>query len=340
MRKKPKIAINGFGRIGRCILRAYIQNKDNLDIEIVKINCGRGDIHDRAHSFKYDSVHGNVQGVQVKDSNLLSVVGCGVFEMLFETDVKKLDWSGIDIVLECSGKLNSSELSSNHIKGGAKKVIVSAPCKGADATIVLGVNQNILKKEDDIISIGSCTTNCIAPIAHIINNSVGIQSGYMTTIHAYTNDQSLVDAYHNDRRRGRAAALSIIPSSTGAAKSIGTVIPELEGKLDGCAFRVPVPNVSIVDFKFNAKRSTSIEEINDVINEASITSNYSGILSICNEELVSVDFVGSKYSSIFDTTQTSVLKDEKTCRIAAWYDNEFGFANRMLELAALLPKYL
>ncbi len=329
--KQKSVAINGFGRIGRCVFRAYLSRKHELDIRITKINCGRGNIEDRLYSLLYDSVHGKLVGdVQVLSNDAFLFQG-EKFNMLFENNVQNWD---VDIVLECSGKLNSKALSFTHIENGAKRVIVSAPCKDADSTIVLGANENMLSSTNQIISIGSCTTNCIAPIAKIINDNLGIESGYMTTIHSYTNDQSLVDSYHKDKRRSRAAALSIIPASTGAAKSIGVVIPELKGKIDGAAFRVPVPNVSVVDFKFNSQKATSVAEINELFEIKS--KGLPNILSICRDELVSSDFIGSPYSAIFDPSQTSVLEDRRTCRVVAWYDNEFGFSNRMLELASLI----
>ncbi|MDZ5762545.1 Glyceraldehyde-3-phosphate dehydrogenase 2 [Candidatus Cyrtobacter comes] len=333
MRKKLKVAINGFGRIGRCVFKAYLSRFHELDIQITKINCGRGSIDDRLYSLVYDSVHGTLMGDMRVLSHDTFLFNGEKFAMLFENNIQNIDWD-VDIILECTGQLNSKKLSFSHIESGAKKVIVSAPCQDADSTIILGVNENVLKSADQVISIGSCTTNCIAPLAKIINNYLGIESGYMTTIHSYTNDQSLVDSYHKDKRRSRAAALSIIPATTGAAKSIGIVIPELEGRIDGAAFRVPVPNVSVVDFKFNSKNSTSVKEINELFEMQSKRS--SGILSICRDELVSSDFIGSSHSAIFDPSQTSVLKDQKTCRVVAWYDNEFGFSHRMLELASML----
>lgn len=328
-----RIAINGFGRIGRCILRALIAN-DRKDIEIVAINAGMGDIDSHIHLLKYDSTHGPLKAVQKIGNNILKV-GQREIPVLLELDPAKIDWAQykVDVVMECSGVFTKREAAAKHITSGAKKVIVSAPCDDADKTIVYGVNENILTNADKVISIGSCTTNCLAPVAKVLNDFIGIETGFMTTIHSYTNDQNTLDGIHKDKRRARAAAISMIPTSTGAAKALGLVLPELNGKLDGTAIRVPTHNVSMVDLKFLSKNPTSVNEINETIKEA--CKGHIGLaLDYTDEELVSIDFNQNPKSSIFDTTQTKVVKNN-FCRVAAWYDNEWGFSNRMLDVAAL-----
>ena len=330
-----KVAINGFGRIGRSVLRTYAEQCTDSIFKIVAVNAATPSIEDRLYNLKYDSVHGTLQNVVQLDSRVFSINNCAPIKMLFERDIAKLPWKdlGIEVVLECTGSFNDHASAALHIQNGAKKVIVSAPCKDADATIILGANESALRKEHAVISISSCTTNCLAPIAKILHNGIGIESGFMTTIHAYTNDQALLDSKHKDKRRSRAAALSIIPSSTGAAKSIGLVLPELAGKLDGAAVRVPVPNVSMIDLTFISSRETSVHEINSLVMSAS--KNIPSILSITDEELVSADINHNSSSAVFDLTQTKVV-NKTFCRIAAWYDNEWGFANRMLDIIPLL----
>lgn len=331
-----KIAINGFGRIGRSVLRANLLNR-RKGIEVVAVNCGVGDINSMIHLFKYDSIFGAYhENVEIKSNNIVRF-GDQEIQFIFETDPTKLNWKNFaaEVILECTGKFASKPLAMSHITSGAKKVIISAPAEQVDATIVLGVNEQILKAEHEVISIGSCTTNCLAPVAHVLDRFVGIEKGFMTTIHAYTNDQNLVDSAHKDLRRARAAALSMIPSSTGAAKALGLVIPELNGKLDGVAVRVPTPNVSMIDLKFTAKRKTSVEEINNIMYEAA--SQMKDILQYSDEELVSIDFKGNSHSSIFDATQTKVVGGDFV-RIVSWYDNEWGFSNRMLDAAKILGK--
>jgi len=326
-----KVAINGFGRIGRLVLRAIIENK-RKDIEVVAIN-DLGPIDHNAHLLKYDSVHGILQNdVGYNDLGLL-IDGVPI-RVLAEPNPDKLPWGdlGIDMVLECSGRFTNKELASKHLTAGAKKVIISAPAEGVDLTVVYGVNHQQLKPEHKVISNASCTTNCLAPFAKVLHENIGIENGYMTTIHSYTSDQRLVDTLHSDLRRARAAALSMIPTSTGAAKAVGLVLPELKGKLDGCAIRVPTANVSVVDLTFNSKRDTSAQEINDLITKAS-SGELKGILEAINVPLVSVDFNHNPHSSIFDLTQTQVI-DKKLCRVLSWYDNEWGFANRMGDVAA------
>jgi glyceraldehyde 3-phosphate dehydrogenase len=330
-------AINGFGRIGKCILRAYITShyKDK-HLNCAVINAGYTNIKNALHLFKYDSTHGRVEDVNIIDKNTALIQGHEI-KFLFEDDLKLIDWSkyNVDVVLDCTGKFTKKSLAKQHMESGAKKVIVSAPCEDADVTIVYGVNEHVLKKEDLIISIGSCTTNCLAPVAELLNDSVGIETGFMTTIHAYTGDQSLLDRGHKDLQRARAAALSIIPSSTGAAKAIGLVIPELSGKIDGVAVRVPVHNVSMIDFTFTAKRSTSVEELNNIFRISSKKSIDPLVLGYVNEPLVSIDFLGNEASSVFDATQTKVIAG-RFCRVVSWYDNEWGFSNRMLDVTKLI----
>jgi glyceraldehyde 3-phosphate dehydrogenase len=327
------IGINGLGRIGRAVVRALAENNDN-EFNLIAAN-GPATIETHLHLLKYDSVHGAFRGDISVDGDHINA-GNQRFLIMHEKDPAKLNWAnlGVDIVLECSGKFNNREAASAHLKTGAKKVLVSAPADGADATIVYGVNNATLKPEHSVVSVGSCTTNCLAPLAKILNDGVGIESGFMTTIHAYTGDQNLVDGSHKDLRRARAAAMSMIPTSTGAAKALGLVLPELAGKLDGVAIRVPVPNVSMVDLTFTAKRVTSTEEINALLTNAA-NSTMQGVLAVCLDPLVSIDFNHHPASSIADLTQTFVT-GKTLVRVCAWYDNEWGFSNRMLDVARLL----
>ncbi|MDF3047454.1 MAG: gap [Candidatus Midichloriaceae bacterium] len=329
-----KFAINGFGRIGRSILRALAERND-ANLECVVINCGSGDLKSHLHLLKYDSTHGILNSVVQIDESTFTINNKTV-KAVFETDINKLDWSiyGVEVVFECTGVFTKREFAILHVqKAGAKKVIVSAPAENVDSTIVYKVNNHALKNEDKVISIGSCTTNCLAPIAKVLNDSIGITQGFMTTVHAYTNDQMLLDGNHKDLRRARSAAASMIPTSTGAAKAIGLVIPELIGKLDGVAIRVPVQNVSMIELVFNAVKSTTAGEMNSLIKSASM-GNMHGVLGYTEEELVSVDFNHNPLSSIFDATQTKVI-GSNLCKISAWYDNEWGFSNRMLDVAKL-----
>jgi glyceraldehyde 3-phosphate dehydrogenase len=330
-----KVAINGLGRIGRCIIRAVIELKRN-DIEIVAAN-GPASIEDHAHLLKYDSLHGTLNhDIQIEEDYLK--IGGHKIKIIAERDPSTIKWSefGAEIVMECTGKFTNRSEASKHLIGGAKKVIVSAPCDNADSTIVYGVNNESLKSDHKVISIGSCTTNALAPIAKILNDLVGIENGFMTTIHSYTNDQNILDGSHKDRRRARAAAMSMIPTSTGAAKAIGLVLPELAGKLEGSAVRVPTPNVSMVDLCFNAKTPTSKEAINYAMEQAA-AGIYKGVLAVASEKLVSIDFSHNPNSSIFDPFETHVVNG-KLCRIISWYDNEWGFSVRMLDVANLLAK--
>ena len=333
-----KVAINGFGRIGRCVFRAYFENLEKYkDIEIVAIN-DLTPIETNAHLLKYDSVHGHFNGsVEVKDGNL--VVNGKKIKVCSEREVKNLPWKdlGIDIVYECTGLFTDKDSAGQHLVAGAKKVIISAPAKGEGVkTIVFGVNNEDLKADDTIISNGSCTTNCLAPIAKILDREIGIVKGHMTTIHAFTNDQRTVDCAHKDLRRARAASLSMIPTTTGAAKAVALVLPQLKGKLDGVSIRVPTPDVSFVDLSFEAKRDTTPEEINSIIKKAS-TGELVNVLGYSTEPLVSIDFTHDTHSSIFDETQTKVLQGNFV-RIGSWYDNEWGFSNRMLDVTLLWNK--
>lgn len=330
-----RIAINGYGRIGRNTLRAHYERKLHPDIQIVAIN-DLGDVNTNAHLTRHDTTHGKFPGeVSVKDNNL--VINGDIIHAFSERDPKNLPWKemGVDVVFECTGLFTSKEKASKHIEAGAKKVIISAPGSGVDATVVYGVNDNILKAEDTVISNASCTTNCLATVVKPLHESVGIVSGLMNTVHAFTNDQNLLDVYHSDLRRARAATQSIIPTKTGAAAAVGLVLPELNGKLDGFAVRIPTINVSVVDLTFVAKRETSVAEINDIIYKAA-NGQLRGLLAYNEEPLVSVDFNHHPASAIFDTVGTKVMGN--LVKILAWYDNEWGFSNRMLDVAVSLMK--
>lgn len=326
-----RIAINGFGRIGRCVVRALVES-GRKDMEIVAIN-GPAPLETHVHLLKYDSVHGPFRGeVRAVDGGIDA--GRGVMRLTHEKDVSKLDWSDVDVVFECSGKFTKRADAAQHLARGAKKVLISAPSPDADSTIVYGVNNAALKPEHTVISVGSCTTNCLAPVAQVLHNAIGIERGFMTTIHSFTGDQNLVDSSHKDMRRARAATMAMVPTSTGAAKAIGLVLPELEGKLGGTAIRVPTPNVSLVDLTFVSGKDTSKEAINEAISAAA-NGPLKGVLAVSGEPLVSIDFNHHPASSIFDITGTSVV-DKRFCRVAAWYDNEWGFSCRMLDVATLL----
>ncbi len=332
-----KIGINGFGRIGRLILRALLENyKDK--IQVVAVN-DLGSIDTNAHLIKYDSTHGTLNhSVETsKDGFKISNQKIKVFS---EKDPEKIPWNsvGADVVLECTGRFLDKKTAQSHIKGGAKKVIISAPAKEVDFTIVQGVNSKELKKEHNIISNGSCTTNCLAPVAMILENNFGIEYGYMTTIHSYTGDQKLLDTLHKDLRRARSTEGAMIPTSTGAAKALSLVLPSLKGKLDGTAIRVPTPNVSLIDFTVVTKKEVSVETINDTMLKAS-QSDLKGILGINKKPLVSKDFNHDQHSSIFDVTQTQVIKG-KFSRVLSWYDNEWGFSNRMCDTAIQISKLI
>ena len=330
-----KVAINGFGRIGRNILRAIVES-GRTDIEVVSIN-DLGPVETNAHLVRYDSVHGRFPG-EVKVAGDTIDVGRGPMKVHAERDPANLPWGaeGVDIVLECTGIFTSKEKASAHLQAGAKRVIVSAPADGADLTVVYGVNHDQLSSDHIVISNASCTTNCLAPVAKVLNDAIGIERGFMTTIHAYTGDQPTLDTMHKDLYRARAAALSMIPTSTGAAKAVGLVLPELKGKLDGVAIRVPTPNVSVVDLTFEAKRATSVEEINEAI-RAAADGKLKGVLGYTEEKLVSSDFNHDPHSSVFHMDQTKVMEGN-FCRILSWYDNEWGFSNRMADTAVALAK--
>lgn len=323
-----KIAINGLGRIGRCVLRAIFESNRQDEFDIISVN-GPASIEEHTHLLKYDSIHGIFPG-EISYSNNSIIINGKTIPLQQERDINKLDWQNTDILFECTGRFNNKDSCINHINSGkAKKVIVSAPCKEADATIVYGVNNLDLKREHQVVSVGSCTTNCLAPIAQILHNNIGIESGFMTTIHSYTNDQRILDGSHKDLRRARSAATSMIPSSTGAAKALGLVLPELSGKLDGSAIRVPTPNVSMIDLSFISSKDTSIEEINQLMKD-----NSNNIVAVAPTKLVSVDFNHNPHSAIFDPFETKVV-NKRFCRVVAWYDNEWGFSNRMLDIAKL-----
>ena len=332
-----KIAINGFGRIGRNVLRAMVEN-NRKDLQLVAIN-DLGSVETNAHLFRYDSVHGRFNG-DVKIEGDSMNVGLGAFKVLAEKDPSKLPWGdlGVDVVMECTGIFSDKDKAAVHLKAGAKKVLVSAPSKGADMTVVYGVNHDKMEASHQVISNASCTTNCLAPVAKVLNDLCGIQSGFMTTIHAYTNDQRILDLPHSDLRRARAAALSMIPTSTGAAKAVGLVLPELAGKLDGVSIRVPVPNVSAVDLKFIPTRQTTVAEVNAAIERAA-AHELKGILAVTKEPLVSVDFNHDPHSATFDLGQTHIV-DGRLVRVLAWYDNEWGFSCRMCDTAVALGKLL
>ena len=329
-----KIGINGFGRIGRMVLRSIIEN-NRKDVEVVAIN-NRAKSEVSNFLLKHDTVHGKFKAKLNYSDQSLDVNGKKI-AMTHETDISKIDWKKhkADIILECTGKFNTKEKSAAHIKSGVKKVLVSAPCKGA-INIVFGVNHNVLKKSDQIISAASCTTNCLAPVAHVINEKFGIERGFMTTIHSYTTDQRLLDNSHKDLRRARSAPNSMIPTTTGATKSLGDVIPSLRDKVEGISIRVPTPNVSLIEFVFSSPKNLTVEKINNSFIKAS-QSNLKNILTISNEPLVSSDFNHNPSSAIVDTSLTKVI-DSKMAKVSAWYDNEWGFACRMCDLANYFGK--
>ncbi len=330
-----RVAINGFGRIGRNILRA-IGESGRSDVQVVAIN-DLAPPATNAHLLRYDSVHGRYPGKVTLEGDVLEV-GTGPIKVFAERDIGKLPWGdvGCDIVLECTGIFTSREKAQGHIDAGARKVLISAPGTGEDITVVYGVNHDKLKAEHTIVSNASCTTNCLAPVAMILHRTVGIVRGHMTTIHAFTNDQSLLDVFHKDLRRARAATASMIPTSTGAAKAVALVLPELKGKLDGVAIRVPTQNVSLVDLTFDAGRSTSVDEINGAFKEAA-NGALKGILEVSDEPLVSIDYNHQPASSTVDLLSTKVV-DGTLVRVASWYDNEWGFSNRMVDTAALMGR--
>ncbi len=332
-----RLAISGFGRIGRMVLRAS-QEIQSDDMKVVLINSP-GPVETSAHLYEFDSVHGRAAGEVTFGDDWMNV-GNGKIHMSHERDPRNIPHAAqrVDIVLECSGKFNSRDASAAHLRAGAKKVLVSAPCKNADTTIVFGVNHKNLTEDDNVVSNASCTTNCLAPIAKVLADTVGIESGYMTTIHAYTGDQPTLDSSHKDLRRARAAAMSMIPTSTGATKAVGEVLPQLKGRMSGSAIRVPTANVSIIDFVINTGRDTSISEINQLLIDAA-NGPMKNVIGINERPLVSIDFNHNPHSAVADLTQTSVV-NKRLVRVLAWYDNEWGFSCRMLDNAAAIGEFL
>ena len=332
-----RVAINGFGRIGRNIARAIYESGCG-DIDIVAVN-DLGPVETNAHLFRYDSVHGRFPG-EVSVAGDTINVGADSFKVTAVRNPAELPWKelGIDIALECTGIFTSKEKASAHLEAGARRVIVSAPADGADLTVVYGVNHDKLTKDHIVISNASCTTNCLSPVAKVLNDAIGIDKGFMTTIHSYTGDQPMLDTMHKDLYRARAAAMSMIPTSTGAARAVGLVLPELAGRMDGVAIRVPTPNVSVVDLKFVAKRETSVEEIRNAVREAA-EGPLNGVLGYTDEKLVSIDMNHDSRSSVFHMDQTRVM-DGTFCRVMSWYDNEWGFSNRMGDTAVAVGKLI
>ena len=330
-----KVAINGFGRIGRLVLRAILES-NRKDIKVVAIN-DLGSVDANAHLLSYDSVHGKLDKKIIVENGSIKTPH-GIIEVFSERNPEQLPWKklDIDVALECTGLFTKKDDASKHLIAGAKKVLISAPGKDVDYTVVYGVNDKGLNSSHNIVSNASCTTNCLAPVAQVLNELVGIESGFMTTVHAFTGDQPVLDTLHSDLRRARAASSSMIPTSTGAAKAVGLVLPELIGKLDGTAVRVPTANVSMVDLTFYSKRDTSVEEINGAMKKAS-EGSLSGVLTYNDQPLVSIDFNHNPASSNFDSTQTQVVQG-KLVRILSWYDNEWGFSNRMSDVAVLMGK--
>jgi len=326
-----KVAINGFGRIGRNVLRALIES-GRTDVEVVALN-DLGPVETNAHLIRFDSVHGRFPGTVTTSADTIDA-GRGPIRVTAIRDPKELPWGDVDVALECTGIFTDRPKAALHLENGSKRVLVSAPSGGADKTIVFGVNHDALTRDDLVVSNASCTTNCLAPVAYVLNNAIGIDKGFMTTIHSYTGDQPTLDTLHKDLYRGRAAALSMIPTSTGAAKAVGLVLPALNGKLDGVAIRVPTPNVSVVDFKFLPSRKTSVDEINAAI-RAAADGPLKGVLGYTDQPNVSSDFNHDPHSSIFHLDQTKVM-DGDFVRVMSWYDNEWGFSNRMLDTAVAL----
>ena len=325
-----KVAINGYGRIGRNILRAFYESKRHRDLKIVAIN-DLGDVNTNAHLTKYDSAHGRFTADVSVNKSGLKIDGDKI-KVFSVKNPEELPWRelDIDLVLECTGLFTSKEKSKAHLKAGAKKVLISAPAGNDVKTVVFGVNENILTKEDKIISNASCTTNCLAPLVKVLNDEIGVERGLMVTVHSYTNDQNLTDSYHKDLYRARAATQSMIPTKTGAVAAVGLVLPELDGKLDGYAIRVPTINVSVIDFTFDVKKSVSVSQVNAVMKEAA-EGKMKSILGYNDEPLVSIDFNHDSHSSVFDAGQTRII--DKLVKVVAWYDNECGFSNRMLDVA-------
>lgn len=330
-----KLAINGFGRIGRCVLRAWIENNRD-DVEIVAIN-DLASVQTNAHLLQFDSVHGHF-GAEIEVKDDLLIVNGRQIRVTAERDPAQLKWDDVDIALECTGVFKTREKASLHLENGSRQVLISAPASDADKTIVYGVNHQTLTVQDRIVSNASCTTNCLAPVAKVLDDAFGIETGYMTTVHSYTGDQPTLDTAHGDLYRARAAALSMIPTSTGAARAVGLVLPHLQGRLDGSAIRVPTPNVSVVDLCFMPTRATTKEAINTAIQEAAADGPLKGVLAVSDLPLVSSDFNHNPHSSIFATQQTSV-GEGGIVRVLSWYDNEWGFSNRMLDTATAMAGF-
>ena len=332
---KIKVGINGMGRIGRMIVRSIFENKYS-NIEIKHIN-NRTDSETCSNLIKYDSIHGRFNAEVKFDKNHI-IINKKKISFSQETDINKINWKklNVDYVFECTGKFNSKEKLLPHLKNGAKKVIVSAPCKNADKTIVFGVNEKVIKKNDNIISAASCTTNCLAPVAYLLNENFKIEKGFMTTIHAFTSDQRILDNSHKDPRRARSASLSIVPTSTGASKAIGEIIPSLKGKLEGIAMRVPTPNVSLIELVFCTKKELSIKKINSTFQKF-VSKQKKKVLELSNDKLVSIDFNHNSASAIVDASLTNVV-GKNMGKISAWYDNEWGFSNRMCDIAEFIHK--
>ena len=330
-----RVAINGFGRIGRLVLRAAYEHR-HTEIDVVGVN-DLGSVETNAHLLRYDSVHGRFPGEVTTGDNWMDI-GRGKIRVTAERDPAKLPWGelGVDVALECTGIFTRREAAAKHLEAGARRVIISAPADGADMTVVMGVNHDELTPAHKVVSNASCTTNCLAPVVHVLNEAVGIDKGFMTTIHSYTNDQPTLDQVHKDLYRGRAAAINMIPTSTGAAKAVGLVLPEMAGRLDGVSIRVPTPNVSVIDFKFVAKRATSKDEINSAVKRAA-GQELKGILGYTDAPNVSSDFNHDPHSAIFHMDQTKVM-DGTLVRVMSWYDNEWGFSNRMADTAVAMGK--
>lgn len=327
------LGINGFGRIGRCTL-AHIAESARNDVQVVKLNA-TGPIDTNAHLLRYDSVHGRFNGNVVTEGDTMDI-GRGPMQVFSTYDPTELDWSGCDVVLECTGKFNDGAKADVHLKHGAKSVLISAPAKNVQKTIVYGVNHRELEKGHQMVSNGSCTTNCLAPLVKVLNDGIGIERGIMTTIHSYTGDQPTLDRRHKDLYRARAAAMAMIPTSTGAAKALKEVLPEMEGRLDGSAIRVPTPNVSAVDLTFEARKSVTVDDVNNIVAEA-VAGHMGSVMAFDTEPKVSIDFNHTVESSIFAPDQTKVIGG-RTVRVLAWYDNEWGFSARMADVAALLGR--
>lgn len=327
-----KLGINGFGRIGRCTL-AHIAEAGLNEIEVVKVNA-TGPIETNAHLLKYDSIHGRFGGTVTIEGNTMDI-GHGPMQMMSTYNPEELDWEGVDVVLECTGKFNDGHKANIHLERGARKVLISAPAKNVDRTVVFGVNHRDLREDEHMISNGSCTTNCLAPLAKVLNDAIGIESGIMTTIHSYTGDQPTLDRRHKDLYRARAASMAMIPTSTGAAKAISEVLPELAGKLDGSAIRVPTPNVSAVDLTFQAAKDVTVADVNEIVREAA-EGHMRAVLGYDPEPKVSIDFNHTVQSSIFAPDQTKVIG--RTVRVLAWYDNEWGFSARMADVATAMGR--